>query len=135
MPHDLAEALRWLAYAMEDLEHGKLGAPSFPRSAAWSFQQAAEKALKALILVSGEPVPKVHDLAYLLQVLERKFSHGGELLEAAMALSEISTASRYPADMVEITVKDCAEFQQAAETVVTWCKFQLDHWPTNEAGG
>ncbi|MDI1251362.1 MAG: nucleotidyltransferase domain-containing protein [Lacunisphaera sp.] len=53
MPPDLAEASRWLAYAMEDLEHGKLGAASFPRSAAWSFQQAAEKALKALILASG----------------------------------------------------------------------------------
>jgi len=29
MPPDFAEASRWLAYAMEDLEHGKLAQPHF----------------------------------------------------------------------------------------------------------
>lgn len=126
MPPDFSEASRWLAYAAEDLEHGKLGVASFPRSAAWSFQQAAEKTLKALILVSGQSVPRVHDLAYLLQALEGKFPHDGELLDAVMVLAAISTASRYPADLIEITTGDCLGFQQAAESIVTWGRCQLD---------
>ena len=43
MAEDRPEALeaeRWLAYAREDFAHGQLGAASFPRSAAWGFQQA-----------------------------------------------------------------------------------------------
>jgi HEPN domain-containing protein len=126
MAPDFAEAMRWLAFAEEDLEHGKLGAASFPRAAAWSFQQAAEKALKSLVLASGEPVPKVHDLAYLLQVLETKFPCGSELLDPVMDLAEVSTVSRYPGDMEEITTRDCFRYQVAAVTIVAWCKAQLD---------
>ncbi|MDI1251361.1 MAG: hypothetical protein PSV13_21045 [Lacunisphaera sp.] len=71
-------------------------------------------------------MPKVHDLAYLLQLLETKFPSGGELLDSVMTLSEISTASRYPADLPEITAGDCLGFQDAAAIIVSWCRLQLD---------
>jgi len=123
------EAARWLAYAVEDLEHGKLGASSFPRSAAWSFQQAAEKALKALFLASGQSVPKVHDLVFLLQGLATRFPRSSELLDSVMDLAEISTVSRYPSELDEITTRDCARFQVAATNIVGWCQGQLGTTP------
>jgi len=126
MRPESAEAARWLAYAVEDLEHGKLGASSFPRSAAWSFQQAAEKALKALLLASGQPVPRVHDLAFLLQGLGKSFPRSRELLDPVMDLAEISKVSRYPRELDEITTQDCGRFQKAAEAIVAWCQNQLD---------
>jgi len=125
MPPDSIEAARWLAYAVEDLEHGKLGVSSFPRAAAWSFQQAAEKALKSLVLASGQPVPRVHDLAFLLHMVEGKFPHSSELLDAVMELAEVSTVSRYPADMEEITTRDGLRFQRAATVIVEWCQLRL----------
>ena len=126
MPPDSTEAARWLAYAIEDLEHGKLGVTAFPRAAAWSFQQAAEKALKSLLLAAGQPVPRVHDLAYLLQMVEAKFPHSSELLDAVMELAEVSTVSRDPADMEEITTRDGLRFQAAAAAIVAWCQQRLD---------
>ena len=43
------DVCRWLDYAQEDLDYGLLGLGRYPRAAAWSFQQAAEKALKACL--------------------------------------------------------------------------------------
>lgn len=71
-------------------------------------------------------MPKVHDLAYLLQLLETKYPGGGALLDSVMTLSEISTASRYPADLPEITTGDCLGFQEAAAVILKWCRLQLD---------
>lgn len=71
-------------------------------------------------------MPKVHDLAYLLQLLEAKFQGGDELLDSVMTLSEITTASRYPADLVEITTNDCLGFQAAAVVIVAWCRLQME---------
>ena len=51
-----SEAQRWLAFAEEDLAYGKLGMAGFPRAAAWSFQQAAEKAFKSLLISKGQSV-------------------------------------------------------------------------------
>jgi HEPN domain-containing protein len=65
----MSESKQWLAYALDDLAYGELGMNSLPRAASWSFQQAAEKALKALLLAKVLEVPRTHDVAYLLNQL------------------------------------------------------------------
>ena len=49
-----AEIRQWLAYSADDLSYGALGRESLPRAASWSFQQSAEKALKAIWLLNRE---------------------------------------------------------------------------------
>lgn len=56
------EVSRWLAYAEEDLAYGSFGLERFPRAAAWSFQPAAEKALKACLMAKGRVPPRSRGL-------------------------------------------------------------------------
>lgn len=64
-----AEARRWLLRAEDDLAVIALVlAASPPRAAPAAFhaQQAAEKLLKALLVLAGRPVPRTHDVQRLL---------------------------------------------------------------------
>jgi HEPN domain-containing protein len=72
MPPDpllVAEALRWSAWASDDLAAARAITSStttaFPRQACYLSQQAAEKALKALLIALDIDFPKTHDLLRL----------------------------------------------------------------------
>ena len=125
MPDNTREPALWLAYAREDLEYGRLGSTQFPRSAAWNFQQAAEKALKAVLFSHNGSAPRTHDLAYLLQLVIGAESSADFLLNEVMELAELSTGSRYPADLPEITVADCRRYEGAAAVIVSWAVSQV----------
>ena len=92
-----ADALAWLAASGRDeaMALELLGARLYEGSV-FHCQQAAEKALKALLLVKGEQ-PLIHSCVRLLQILE---SAGvpipTELEEAARRLDIHYIASRYP---------------------------------------
>jgi HEPN domain-containing protein len=119
------EAGRWLAFAREDLEHGRLGASSFPRSASWSFQQSAEKALKGVLISEGKEPPRSHDVGFLLaQVCD---SHAGaeSLRESALLLSEVTPAIRYPGDWPELTAAEVRELRTAAEQIFAWAEKRI----------
>jgi len=120
MPDNTREPALWLAYAIEDLEYGRLGASRFPRSAAWNFQQASEKALKAVLFAQSGSAPRTHDLAFLLQLVIAGNPSADFLVNEVMELAELSTGSRYPADLPEITQSDCRRYESAAAEIVAW---------------
>ena len=71
------EYMEWLAFARTDYECAKYleGAPFYPRPLniiCYHCQQAAEKALKALIVYFGNQggMPKVHDISFLLNQIK-----------------------------------------------------------------
>jgi len=115
----MSESKQWLAYALDDLAYGELGMNSLPRAASWSFQQAAEKALKALLLAKVLEVPRTHDVAYLLNQLQATLSLPVEIADAVLLIAEITPATRYPADDVPpIEKKEAREYYQAAKHIV-----------------
>lgn len=59
------EAKAWLNMAMRDLGHAESVVTTFPHQAAFSVQQAVEKALKAMVVSTGQRPPRTHDLALL----------------------------------------------------------------------
>ena len=64
-PDRLLETRRWLRYAREDLEaaEGMLESASIlPRHVCWLAQQAAEKAIKAVLVFLQIDFPRSHDL-------------------------------------------------------------------------
>ena len=89
------QALWWLATAERDLERAKRALREDDRAAStfWS-QQAAEKALKALLLALKGWFPKTHSLKRLLEELppEITFERADELAE----LTAYYYISRYP---------------------------------------
>src|SRR5688572_21561541 len=59
-------------------------------------QQPAEKYLKALLQERGQPVPKIHDLDDLLQLLLPTYKQLRPLRRALSVLSDFAVDSRYP---------------------------------------
>lgn len=60
-----AETEDRLRYANEDYSVGTMLREKYVRSSVWSYQQSAEKYLKALLTESGIDFPKTHDCVAL----------------------------------------------------------------------
>lgn len=115
------EANEWLFYASEDLAYGKIGMRDYPRAAAWSFQQSAEKVLKGLWILFQGRSPKTHDIAFLFSELNRNLKAPLVVAESILVLAEITPAIRYPADdLPPIEREDAENYQQAADVVYDW---------------
>jgi HEPN domain-containing protein len=111
------EALRWLAYAAEDLrvahliaaEEGVLGGTAF------HIQQATEKILKALLLAAAVDLRRTHDLEELASLAHR---HWPNLVPLPFPLARTSlwyASSRYPG--VEDVLPDAREVAVALDQV------------------
>ena len=122
-----AEALRWLRFSKEDLEaagHFVAGDHPTPRHACWLSQQAAEKALKAALVLEGIDIPFIHDLRVLRNLLPDGWPAGPA--QAAMAqLTVWGAESRYPGDWPEPTAADAARAVAEARTVYDYVAAEL----------
>lgn len=114
-----SEALRWLAYAEEDLRAAEIlqreGAS--PRQACFLAQQAAEKALKGVLVRLGIEFPKTHDLMALRGLLPEPLAEmpgDEELAELTQWASQV----RYPGDFPEPSMKDAERALHAAAQLV-----------------
>ena len=131
---EVEEYVEWLRFSAMDYDSAKYlyEAPMHPRPReviCYHCQQAAEKAVKALIVYFGAPggMPKVHDIEFLLnQVKNLLKSDKGiditqHIYDIADNLTRYGVAPRYPN---EIEVEDYhvkAAFEQATE-IIEWVK-------------
>lgn len=102
------EALRWLKFALEDLRQAEILVKSqeaLPRHACWFAQQAAEKALKAALVLEGISFPFRHNLNALRDLLPA----GWRVKDQYPDLSQLTVwavEARYPGDWPEATRED-----------------------------
>ena len=97
------EALRWIRFAQEDLQEAErlLGLQeAVPRHICWFAQQAAEKALKAGLVLEGIDFPFRHDLDTLRNLLPPGWSVKPEHPDLA-ELTAWAVEARYPGDWPE----------------------------------
>ena len=68
---DLCDARRWLVYARANLRHAEVGHARgvLLEYLCFDAHQAAEKALKAVLIVRNIDVPRTHDIKELLTLL------------------------------------------------------------------
>lgn len=94
-----AEAISWLVRARNDLGAAdKLlsGEDPYPATAAYHCQQCAEKALKAVLATTAQPIPKTHDLRGLLALSADIEPVLARFNDAAQLLTSFATEFRYP---------------------------------------
>lgn len=122
-----SEALRWLAYAEEDLRAAEIlqqeGAS--PRQTCFLAQQAAEKALKAVLVRLGIEFPKTHDLIALHSLLPEpveEMPSDEELAELTQWASQV----RYPGDFPETSVEDARRALRATTRLLHGATRSLD---------
>jgi len=107
----------WIKAAERDLERAVDSLSRNDRAAAafWA-QQAAEKALKGLLLVFKGGFPATHSIKRLIEELGMDLGLSGDELENAYELTQYYYISRYP-DIVE-GLPDEAISRRAAERAV-----------------
>lgn len=120
LPDHTDIAQRWLRWADEDLalaEHTAADADVVARGACVWAHQAAEKALKALLILRDIDPPKLHDLDRLAQRLPDNEGSAFAIIELP-ELTRWSIEGRYPADLDEATHADALKAIVVARQVL-----------------
>ncbi len=92
-------------------------------------QQAAEKAIKALIVYFGSRggMPKVHDLSFLLKQVrntlcdQKGIKIDREFMETVDGLSKYGVAPRYPNE-IEVDERQASKVLQDSARIVAWVR-------------
>ncbi|MFC1573017.1 HEPN domain-containing protein [Candidatus Eisenbacteria bacterium] len=84
-------------------------------------QQAAEKALKAVLIARAIPPPRTHNIGTLLDLLPADSSPSPEVRSAAI-LTDYAVMTRYPADAEPVEEDEYREAVRLAEIVVSWAR-------------
>jgi HEPN domain-containing protein len=126
MPPDLPDPTspaEWLRRARSNLARAKAGrtAPDILyEDLCFDAQQAAEKAIKALLFDRSVPFPRTHSIVELLTLLHL---HGvdvpGEIRRTA-ALTRYAVDTRYPGLAEPVTEQDYRESVEMAQHVLRW---------------
>ena len=118
---DRSEAARWFAYAEDDLRGAEIlrreGAAT--RQACFLAQQAAEKALKAVLLSLGIEFAKTHDLIALRRLLPGAIA-ATPSDEKLAELTQWGTQARYPGDFPEARDEDVDRALAGAQEILRW---------------
>jgi len=88
-------------------------------------QQAAEKALKAVMLAKGIKFRPVHNLSEHLTRLEQSGVALPDGVKNAAMLTDYSVETRYPGPIEPITEQEFRKSLRIAEAVVAWAERQL----------
>ena len=88
-------------------------------------QQAAEKALKAVLQHRGIRFPFVHDTSVLLDFLAGAGIDLPPAIQDSVELSVFAVETRYPGDYVPVTATEHARAVAIAERVVAWAAAML----------
>lgn len=113
----------WLRHAYSDLELARVARTPkiLLEGLCFHAQQAAEKALKAVLIANGLPFEKIHNLKTLLDLLPQGIILPPEVQDAA-SLTDYAVSRRYPGDFEPITEEEYQEAVRLAEAVVHWAE-------------
>ncbi len=116
----VAEAATWLGYAQGDLatarsNHADKSVPN--RNAGYMAQQAAEKAIKAVILLENRPFDMIHDVDTLARQVPQDFVVPTPSEDLSW-LTDLETSSRYPEQGEVVTSEDAERAIDIAEAIV-----------------
>lgn len=119
------EVNNWLRFANTDIGIAKHLLKTYhPKPleiVCYHSQQAAEKAIKALIISRGAQggMPKKHNLSFLLEQIKNLLDIPEEYYDFADTLTPYGVSARYPNELF-LEVKDAEEAIMCAEKILAW---------------
>jgi HEPN domain-containing protein len=109
----------WLQRARSNLALAKTHPPeAYLEDLCFEAEQAAEKAIKALLIKREVAFPYVHDLARLLTVLEEAGESIPKTIRVAEGLTRYAVITRYPGLAEPVAEAQYEEAVSIAEAVV-----------------
>lgn len=120
---DMNEPAIWLRFAKSDLALARVGRAPDVRLGVLCYlcQQAAEKALKAVLLSQQVEFPPTHNLQDLFNLLPPPLSAPPEIKKAA-GLSGFAVKGRYPLEWVDVQPAEYEKAVKLAGVLLAWAE-------------
>jgi HEPN domain-containing protein len=116
----------WLRRADSNLVQARRNSPGIClEDLCFQAQQAAEKALKAILLARRERPAYTHDLAALLRLMEQSGQAVPDEMRRIVRLSDYAVETRYPGVFEPVTEQDYREALDLAARCVEWVRERL----------
>jgi len=117
----------WLSRALSNLSRAKQPKPDdvYWEDICFDAQQAAEKALKALLIREGIRFRLVHDIGELISLLKKAGIAVPESVTEAVDLTEFAVEARYPGPFEPVSEAEAEAAIQRATAVVYWVQSKL----------
>lgn len=116
----------WLNRARSNMAKAKNRVPdAYLEDLCFDAQQAAEKAIKAVMIIRGIDFPYTHDLVSLMTTLEAHREHIPDTIRRAAKLTGYAVHTRYPSLEEPVSEQEYAEAIETAEAVIQWAKEQI----------
>lgn len=113
----------WLNRAKSNLALAKNRIPrAYLEDLCFEAQQAAEKSLKAVMVLRSIQFPFVHDLSRLVSMIEKEGVEVPEVLLRAEKLTIYAVIARYPGVVRPVTEQEYLEAVEIADSVVLWAE-------------
>ena len=113
----------WLNRARSNLAKAKVRRKGvYLEDLCFDAQQAAEKAIKAVLIKRDVKFPYIHDLAELLTLAEETGIKIPKSMKGAGKLSKFAVFTRYPFDSSPIVEKEYKEEIKIAQAVLRWAE-------------
>ena len=119
------DPLEWLNRARSNLDMAKAGSllrTVYLEDPCFEAQQAAEKAIKAVLLHLGIRFPFSHDLGDLLDLIKKGRKAIPKTVQAADRLTRFAVVTRYPGMAEPVTRQEFTRAVKIAEQVVRWAE-------------
>jgi len=125
---NLEMANEWLQRAKSSMARAKAGRVSpeiLYEDLCFDAQQAVEKGLKSLCVSYEIVFPKTHDIAYLIELLEKGNVTVPDNVQNAKILTGYAVETRYPGDYEPVDEEDYFKAIEIAEKVLKWVKEKI----------
>ena len=106
---------------------GKVSPDILYEDLCYDAQQTVEKALKSLCILYEILFPKTHDIAYLIELLEKEKVEVPKDLQVAKILTGYAVETRYPGDYEPVNEDDYSNAVQIAEKVLQWVEMKIEN--------
>lgn len=119
------DPLEWLNRAKSNLERAKSDTRLtgvYLEDLCFDTQQAAEKAIKAVLIHLDIEFPYVHDITDLLTILESKGHSISDEIREAGRLTRFAVETRYPGLSEPVTQDEYEKAIAIADGVVRWAE-------------
>lgn len=126
---DKSLADEWLRRANSNLERARVGKVTGEilfEDLCFDCQQAAEKALKALLVALDIEFEKIHSIAKLLKQIETTGMIIPDEIKETSELTVYAVDTRYPGDYEPVTFSEYKQALVMAERIFNWVKTKIE---------
>ena len=126
--HPPTDSREWLNRARSSMAKARMRSEEiYLEDLCFDAQQAAEKAIKAVLVRRTIQFPYVHDLGRLLDLAEGGGNPAPTRVREAARLTRFAVADRYPGVSEPVTEDDYVDLLKIAEAVVAWAEREVEN--------